>query len=113
MTSSAAGSWSNGYLSVQSLLSKFVYSDSVRSRASALTSNALDAEELSSEQAKDAQPWDRLALLQRLRTFRSALFGCVQRVGSAASRVSAVAACLGLAWGAASSRVYPPRPVRR
>lgn len=60
--------WSNGYLAVQSILSKFVYSDSVKNSTNALTSNALDAEEAG--RSEDAQPWDRLALLQRLRTFK-------------------------------------------
>jgi hypothetical protein len=60
--------WSNGYLKVQSILSKFVYSDSVKNCTNALTSNALDAEEV--ENGLAAQPWDRLALLHRLRTFK-------------------------------------------
>jgi fructosamine-3-kinase len=64
-------SWSTSYLSVQKILSKFIYSDNLKNRTSALTSNDAVAEAVD-EDLKDCQPWDRLALLHRLKTFRCA-----------------------------------------
>ena len=62
-------SWSNSYRSVQNLLSRFIYSDSLKNRSTALTSNAADVDSTDAQLA-EGQPWDRQALLQRLRTFR-------------------------------------------
>lgn len=65
--------WSSGYQTrlqtVQSILSKFIYNDTLNNRPSALTTNVVDPQQ-SDKELKDSQPWDRAALLHRLKTFR-------------------------------------------
>jgi hypothetical protein len=62
--------WSNTCRSVQDLISKFIYSDTLKNRVSALSSNDVDESQADEAQLAESQPWDRQALLHRLKTYR-------------------------------------------
>lgn len=67
------------------LISKFIFSDDLKRNVSALTSLDAETGEDDSVDERQCQPWERNALLKRLRTFR-----CVWRL----PHLSHVAHCM-------------------
>lgn len=52
------------------LISKFIFSDDLKRNVSALTTLDADPRDDDSVDERQCQPWERHALLKRLRTFR-------------------------------------------